>query len=106
MHVHELVPLELIDTTVSDDLSGPARLEIAAQDAGSNARLQWEVELRDPLLRVAARVARPIMEWGTTGLSRLGYVSSATGRSAGTTHSESDVASPRALDAEFAEIAT
>ena len=64
VHVRRVIPLELIDTVVSGDLAGPARLELAAQERGSTARLTWEVELRDPVLRLASRVARPIMEWG------------------------------------------
>lgn len=62
--VLEVVPERLVDTQVSGDLEGPARLDLNAHPEGSEARLSWELELRDPLLRTAAVVARPVMEWG------------------------------------------
>lgn len=76
VHVHELIPERLIGTTVSGDLEGPARLEVAAHPKGSTARLAWELDLRDPMLRLASRVARPIMQWGhdwviTTGVRQF-----------------------------------
>jgi hypothetical protein len=64
VHVRRVIPVELIDTVVSGDLAGPARLEVDAHGEGSRARLKWEVDLCDPLLRVASRLARPMMEWG------------------------------------------
>ena len=60
----EVVPERLVNTHVSGDLEGPARLDLDAHPEGSEARLSWELELRDPLLRTAAVVARPVMEWG------------------------------------------
>ena len=64
--VDEVVPEELVVARVEGDISGPARLEIAPLSAtgGSEARLVWEVEVRDRVLRGAAVVARPLMEWG------------------------------------------
>jgi uncharacterized protein YndB with AHSA1/START domain len=62
--VEEVVAQELVIASVSGDMEGPARLEIAGTPEGSRARLMWEVELRDRLLASAARWARPIMEWG------------------------------------------
>jgi len=64
VHVRRVIPLELIDTVVRGDLAGPARLGMTAHERGSSVRLNWEVEVRDPVLRVASRIARPIMEWG------------------------------------------
>jgi carbon monoxide dehydrogenase subunit G len=52
-----------IDTVVSGDLEGPARLELGGDDEGSAARLTWSVELRVPLLSAASRVARPVLVW-------------------------------------------
>ena len=60
----EVVTERLVDTRVSGDLEGPARLDVAPHPDGSEARLSWELELRDPLLRAASRVGRPLMEWG------------------------------------------
>lgn len=62
--VVEVVPERLVDTRVSGDLEGPARLKLADHPDGAEARLTWQLELRDPLLRSASRVARPLMEWG------------------------------------------
>jgi hypothetical protein len=53
----------LVETYVRGDLDGPARLEISARDGGSTARLAWELEVRDRMLRQVARVARPLMVW-------------------------------------------
>ena len=57
-------PARRLVTSVTGDLEGPARLEIAPADDGSTASLIWTVELRAPLLRAASVVARPVMEWG------------------------------------------
>jgi hypothetical protein len=55
----------LIETYVRGDLDGPARLEIASADGGGrcSARLVWELEVCDRVLRRVARVARPVMVW-------------------------------------------
>jgi uncharacterized protein YndB with AHSA1/START domain len=62
--VRELVPGRLVDAAVKGDLAGPARLEVEPDGRGSVVRLAWEMELRRPLLRAAARFGRPVMEWG------------------------------------------
>jgi hypothetical protein len=62
--VRELVPGRLVAAVVEGDLAGPARLEVNAVEVGSSVRLAWEMELCRPVLRAAARVGRPVMEWG------------------------------------------
>jgi hypothetical protein len=52
-----------IDTIVSGDLAGPARLEVGGSGAASTARLTWAVELRMPLLSAASFAARPVLVW-------------------------------------------
>jgi hypothetical protein len=64
VEVHEVVPGVLVDGVVGGDLSGPARVEVAAHGAGSTARLSWQLELTRPPLRRLARVARPLMVAG------------------------------------------
>lgn len=60
----EVVPPRCVVTTVSGDLEGPAWLDVVPQDGGSEARMSWVLEVRAPLLRAAALVARPVMNWG------------------------------------------
>jgi hypothetical protein len=71
--VRELVPGRFVVADVDGDLAGPARLEIGPADepnpaeepgGGTTVRLTWEMELRRPVLRTAARFGRPVMEWG------------------------------------------
>jgi hypothetical protein len=53
----------MVETRVEGDLEGPARLEIAAAPGGSTARLVWDLDVRDRVLRQLARVGRPMMLW-------------------------------------------
>jgi len=62
--VQHVEPGALVETIVSGDLAGPARLEVAPRGAGSTARLAWSLEVRRRLLLVGERVARPVMVWG------------------------------------------
>lgn len=62
--VAEVVPERLVRGDIDGDLRGPARLELDPHADGVEARLVWEVELTRSLLRRAAAVARPAMEWG------------------------------------------
>lgn len=64
VHVRKVEECHLVETEVTGDLAGPARLEIEPDGNGSRARLVWSVELCSPLLRELARWARPLMEWG------------------------------------------
>jgi hypothetical protein len=63
VRIERVVPGESIDTVVSGDLVGPARLEVGGDDEASFARLAWSVELRLPFLSVASRIARPMLLW-------------------------------------------
>lgn len=60
----EVVPPSRVVTAVSGDLEGPARLDVLAQGSGSEVRMSWQLEVRAPLLRAAALLARPLMNWG------------------------------------------
>jgi hypothetical protein len=53
-----------VDTEVSGDLAGPARLEVGADGDGSSARLVWSLVVQRPALGILERVARPVMVWG------------------------------------------
>jgi Polyketide cyclase / dehydrase and lipid transport len=61
--VERAVPPELVETRVSGDLDGPARLEITPTPMGCAARLVWSLELREPWLARLARVTRPVLTW-------------------------------------------
>ena len=75
--VVDLVPGVRLAAAVEGDLAGPARLEMASDGSGgSRVHLFWDVELHRPMLRAAARVGRPVMEWGhdwvvTTGVEQF-----------------------------------
>jgi uncharacterized protein YndB with AHSA1/START domain len=60
----DVEPLRRVEALVDGDLRGPARLLVGPDREGARATLQWEVELRDRVLRTASRLARPLMEWG------------------------------------------
>jgi uncharacterized protein YndB with AHSA1/START domain len=70
--IAEVVTERLVRVDVAGDVQGPARLEVEPRDNGSVARLAWDVEVRRPMLRAAARVARPVLLWGHDWVVRNG----------------------------------
>ena len=61
--VEQVVRPELVETQVSGDLDGPARLEIVPTAAGCSARLVWSLALCEPWLARLARFTRPVLTW-------------------------------------------
>jgi carbon monoxide dehydrogenase subunit G len=57
-------PPRSIDATVAGDLVGQARLVLEPDGAGTRARVTWEVEMMQRPMRVACRVAFPLLRWG------------------------------------------
>jgi uncharacterized protein YndB with AHSA1/START domain len=58
-------PARLVDALVSGDLAGPARLRIGADDHGETLiDVAWTLEMRQTAMRLAARVAYPLLRWG------------------------------------------
>ena len=55
---------EAIDATVRGDLTGEARLRISPEDTGSRVGVAWTIEMQQPVMRLAARLGRPILQWG------------------------------------------
>ncbi len=55
---------EAIDATVGGDLTGTARLRIGARGEGSVVAMEWVIEVRQPVMRLAARLGRPLLQWG------------------------------------------
>jgi hypothetical protein len=63
VHVDDAELEQRVVTTVDGDLQGPARLDLRPVDGGTDARLAWSFELREPLLRALAVLGRPAMAW-------------------------------------------
>jgi len=61
--VERAVAPERVETRVSGDLDGPARLEISPTPSGCAARLVWSLELCEPWLARLARFTRPVLTW-------------------------------------------
>ena len=53
-----------IDATVHGDLEGPACLVLEPAGAGTLVEVSWTVEMTQRAMRLAARVAHPLMRWG------------------------------------------
>ena len=70
--VARVVESESIDVDVAGDLRGPACLELGDGDDGSTARLHWTLEVQRPMLRRAAVLGRPILQWGHDWVVRNG----------------------------------
>ena len=53
-----------IDATVHGDLEGEAHLLLEPDDGGTVAEVAWTIEMMQRPMRLAARVAHPLMRWG------------------------------------------
>ena len=53
-----------IDATVHGDLEGVARLVLEPAGHGTMAEVSWTIEMKLRTMRLAARVAHPVMRWG------------------------------------------
>jgi len=53
-----------IDAEVGGDLRGPASLALSPVDGGTRAEVAWRVEMMQRPMRIAARVAHPLLRWG------------------------------------------
>jgi uncharacterized protein YndB with AHSA1/START domain len=72
--VHEAVPARSLVASVTGDLEGPARLELAPTDRGTTARLAWVLDVRSTLLRPLALLGRPALAWGHDRIVERGLV--------------------------------
>lgn len=64
VEIERATPMQLIRADVRGDLVGPACLGLREAADGSEITVRWEVEMRRPAMRAAARVARPMLVWG------------------------------------------
>ena len=53
-----------MDALVHGDLEGEARLVLRPQGAGSNVEVSWTVEMMQRPMRMASRVAHPVLQFG------------------------------------------
>ncbi|MHB8451279.1 MAG: SRPBCC family protein [Mycobacteriales bacterium] len=53
-----------IDATVAGDLRGWATLDLAGTPEGCVVTAEWSVEMMPAAMRLAARVAYPLLRWG------------------------------------------
>jgi hypothetical protein len=53
-----------IDATVHGDLEGRAALRLEPQPGGTRADVAWTIEMMQRSMRLAARVANPVLRWG------------------------------------------
>lgn len=58
------VPERLIDASVSGDLVGEAHLRLEPTAQGTRAAVDWELEMMQRRMRVAALFAYPLLRWG------------------------------------------
>ncbi len=53
-----------ITATIAGDLTGDAQLRLRPDGAGTWAEVRWTVEMRQPAMRLASRIGRPVLQWG------------------------------------------
>ncbi|MCZ7531134.1 MAG: SRPBCC family protein [Acidimicrobiia bacterium] len=71
--VAHVEPSRRLDARISGDLAGPAALELNEHPDGTGIRITWDLELRAPLLRSLATVARPVMLWAHDRIIETGF---------------------------------
>ena len=60
----ECVPEQRINALVHGDLEGTALLTFDGDGGNTRARARWTIEMMQRPMRIAARVARPLLQWG------------------------------------------
>ncbi len=53
-----------IDAMVGGDLRGPARLRLRREGSGTQADVQWSIEMMQLPMRLASRFGHPLLRWG------------------------------------------
>lgn len=57
-------PPRCIDASVHGDLVGHARLQLEPEGDGTRASVAWTIEMMQRPMRLAGRVASPVLRWG------------------------------------------
>jgi uncharacterized protein YndB with AHSA1/START domain len=60
----ECVRPHSIDATVGGDLTGVAGLRLRPDEDGAWAEVAWNIEMRQPAMRLASRFGHPLLQWG------------------------------------------
>jgi hypothetical protein len=55
---------DAIDARVGGDLVGDAHLRFLPEGPGARVEAAWTVEVMQPGMRLASRMARPVLQWG------------------------------------------
>lgn len=64
VELRRCVPGSLLDATVHGDLEGAARVALEPAGEGTRLDVAWAVEMMQRPMRLAARVAYPLLRWG------------------------------------------
>jgi hypothetical protein len=62
--LEDCVPERSISALVHGDLEGAARLTFDGDDAETRAHATWRIEMMQRPMRMAARIAPPLLRWG------------------------------------------
>jgi uncharacterized protein YndB with AHSA1/START domain len=57
-------PPRRIEALIHGDLEGEASLELRARGIGSSVEMAWTVEMMQRSMRLADRMAHPLLQWG------------------------------------------
>jgi uncharacterized protein YndB with AHSA1/START domain len=60
----QVEPPRRIDALIHGDLEGEASLELRAREHGSSVEVAWTVEMMQRPMRLADRMAHPVLQWG------------------------------------------
>ena len=64
VELNECIPPRLVRADVHGDLEGVAVLALEAHGERTKATAAWTIEMIQPPMRIAARVAHPLLNWG------------------------------------------
>lgn len=62
--IRHCAPPQRIEAVVHGDLEGRARLSLEPDGGGTRAQVAWTIEMRQRPMRLAARIAHPVLRWG------------------------------------------
>ena len=62
--LEECVPEQRLTAIVHGDLEGPAQLTFEGDDSETRVHATWTIEMMQRPMRLAARIAKPLLRWG------------------------------------------